>query len=30
MAVLCLAEDVKDLKERLGRIVVAYTHAESL
>lgn len=27
MAVLCLAEDVKDLKERLGRIVVAYTHA---
>lgn len=27
MAVLCLAEDVKDLKERLGRIVVAYTPA---
>ncbi len=26
MAVLCLAEDVKDLKERLGRIVVAYTY----
>jgi len=24
MAVLCLAEDMKDLKERLGRIVVAY------
>ncbi len=27
MAVLCLAEDTKDLKERLGRIVVAYTYA---
>lgn len=27
MAVLCLAEDRKDLKERLGRIVVAYTYA---
>jgi formate--tetrahydrofolate ligase len=26
MAVLCLAEDRKDLKERLGRIVVAYTY----
>ena len=26
MAVLCLAEDMKDLKERLGRMVVAYTH----
>lgn len=25
MAILCLAEDMKDLKERLGRIVVAYT-----
>lgn len=25
MAVLCLADDMKDLKERLGRIVVAYT-----
>ena len=24
MAVLCLAEDMKDLKERLGRMVVAY------
>ena len=24
MAVLCLAENMKDLKERLGRIVVAY------
>jgi len=26
MAVLCLAEDMKDLKDRLGRIVVAYTY----
>lgn len=26
MAVLCLAENMKDLKERLGRIVVAYTY----
>ncbi len=26
MAVLCLAEDRKDLKTRLGRIVVAYTY----
>lgn len=26
MAVLCLAEDMNDLKERLGRIVVAYTY----
>lgn len=26
MAVLCLAEDMKDLKKRLGRIVVAYTY----
>ncbi len=26
MAVLCLAEDIKDLKKRLGRIVVAYTY----
>ncbi len=25
MAILCLAEDMKDLKERLGRIVAAYT-----
>ena len=24
MAILCLAEDIKDLKERLGRIIVAY------
>lgn len=27
MAILCLAEDMKDLKERLSRIVVAYTYA---
>ena len=26
MAVLCLAENMKDLKDRLGRIVVAYTY----
>lgn len=26
MAVLCLAEDMEDLKDRLGRIVVAYTY----
>lgn len=26
MAVLCLAEDMNDLKNRLGRIVVAYTY----
>lgn len=26
MAVLCLADDLKDLKDRLGRIVVAYTY----
>lgn len=26
MAVLCLAGDMKDLKERLGRMVVAYTY----
>ena len=26
MAVLCLASDISDLKERLARIVVAYTH----
>ncbi|MCU6746733.1 MULTISPECIES: formate--tetrahydrofolate ligase [Lachnospiraceae] len=25
MAILCLAEDLQDLKERLGRIIVAYT-----
>ena len=25
MAILCLASDIKDLKERLGRILVAYT-----
>ena len=27
MAILCLADDMKDLKERLGRIVVAYNFA---
>lgn len=27
MAILCLAEDIKDLKERLGRIIVAYNYA---
>lgn len=26
MAVLCLAEDMKDLKQRLGRIIVAYNY----
>ena len=26
MAILCLADDLKDLKDRLGRIVVAYTY----
>ena len=27
MAILCLAEDMQDLKERLGRIIVAYNYA---
>lgn len=27
MAILCLAEDMEDLKERLGRIIVAYTYS---
>ena len=27
MAILCLAEDMKDLKDRLGRIIVAYNYA---
>lgn len=27
MAILCLAEDMEDLKERLGKIVVAYNYA---
>ncbi len=27
MAILCLADDMKDLKERLGRIIVAYNYA---
>lgn len=26
MAILCLAEDMKDLKDRLGRIIVAYNY----
>lgn len=26
MAILCLAEDIRDLKERLGRIIVGYTY----
>lgn len=26
MAILCLADDMNDLKERLGRIIVAYTY----
>ena len=25
MAILCLADDLEDLKKRLGRIIVAYT-----
>lgn len=27
MAILCLAKDMQDLKERLGRIIVAYTYS---
>ena len=27
MAILCLADDIKDLKRRLGKIVVAYNFA---
>ena len=27
MAILCLANDMKDLKERLGQIIVAYNYA---
>ena len=27
MAILCLANDMKDLKERLGKIIVAYNYA---
>ena len=26
MAILCLADDLADLKERLGKIIVAYTY----
>ena len=28
MAILCLAEDMEDLKERLGNIIVAYTYSK--
>ncbi len=28
MAVLCLSKDLEDLKERLSRVVVGYTHAD--
>ncbi len=28
MAILCLAEDMKDLKQRLGKIIVAYTYED--
>ena len=28
MAILCLASDIDDLKERLGRIIVAYTYGK--
>lgn len=28
MAILCLAENMKDLKQRLGKIIVAYTHED--
>ena len=27
MAILCLAKDMNDLKERLGNILIAYTYA---
>ena len=30
MAVLCLAKDITDLKERLGRIIVGYTYGKVL
>ena len=26
MAILCLAEDLQDLKERVGKMLVAYTY----
>ncbi|MDQ2086042.1 formate--tetrahydrofolate ligase [Herbivorax sp. ANBcel31] len=29
MAILCLSEDIKDLKERLGKIIVAYSFDDS-
>ena len=28
MAVLCLASDIKDLKERLSRIIIGYTYGK--
>ena len=28
MAILCLAENMKDLKQRLGKIIVAYTYED--
>ena len=28
MAVLCLASDINDLKERLGRIIIGYTYGK--
>lgn len=30
MAILCLADDLADLKRRLGRIIVAYNFKENL
>lgn len=30
MAILCLAENMKDLKQRLGKIIVAYTYEDKL
>ena len=26
MAILCLSEDIEDLKERLGKIIIGYTY----
>ena len=30
MAVLCLASDIKDLKERLSRIIIGYTYGKAV
>ena len=30
MAVLCLSNDIKDLKERLGKLIVGYTYVKSV